>query len=149
IMKIRFQDTFLHITAIGTLILTLLVGGLAGLFYAFIFGICLGHQVFARSQGVSTYKMHNGHRGINHPVLNLETGKCEITSQNHGFSIKRNDVEENNKLEITHINLNDDTVEGIKHKTLPAFSVQYHPEAAPGPNDSKYLFDQFLNLIKK
>ncbi|MFY0674541.1 MAG: glutamine-hydrolyzing carbamoyl-phosphate synthase small subunit [Bacteroidia bacterium] len=113
------------------------------------FGICLGHQIFARSQGVSTYKMHNGHRGINHPVINLATGKCEVTSQNHGFSISKEDVELNNDLEITHMNLNDDTVEGIKHKTLPAFSVQYHPEAAPGPNDSKYLFDQFLKQIKK
>jgi carbamoyl-phosphate synthase small subunit len=113
------------------------------------FGICLGHQIFARSQGVSTYKMHNGHRGINHPVINLATGKCEVTSQNHGFSISKEDVEANSDLEITHMNLNDDTVEGIKHKTLPAFSVQYHPEAAPGPNDSKYLFDQFLNQIKK
>lgn len=113
------------------------------------FGICLGHQIFARSQGVSTYKMHNGHRGINHPVINLATGKCEVTSQNHGFSISKEDVEKNDDLDITHMNLNDDTVEGIKHKTLPAFSVQYHPEAAPGPNDSKYLFDQFLNQIKK
>lgn len=113
------------------------------------FGICLGHQIFARTQGVSTYKMHNGHRGINHPIINLETGKCEITSQNHGFSISRQDVEANGDLEITHVNLNDDTVEGIKHKTIKAFSVQYHPEASPGPNDSKYLFDKFLQLIKE
>ncbi|MBI1183288.1 glutamine-hydrolyzing carbamoyl-phosphate synthase small subunit [bacterium] len=112
------------------------------------FGICLGHQIFARSQGVSTYKMHNGHRGINHPVINLETGKCEVTSQNHGFSISESDVKANANLEITHMNLNDDTIEGIRHKTLPAFSVQYHPEAAPGPNDAKYLFDNFINLIK-
>lgn len=112
------------------------------------FGICLGHQIFARSQGVSTYKMHNGHRGINHPIKNLTTGKCEITSQNHGFSISREDVEANKDLEITHVNLNDDTVEGIRHLTKAAFSVQYHPEASPGPNDSKYLFDQFLNTIK-
>lgn len=113
------------------------------------FGICLGHQIFARSQGVSTYKMHNGHRGINHPIMNLETGKCEVTSQNHGFSISREDVEANSELEITHVNLNDDTVEGIKHVSKAAFSVQYHPEASPGPNDSKYLFDQFLKTIKE
>lgn len=111
------------------------------------FGICLGHQIFARSQGVSTYKMHNGHRGINHPIKNMVTGKCEITSQNHGFSISKEDVVGNTDLEITHINLNDDTVEGIRHKSKPAFSVQYHPEASPGPNDSKYLFDSFIELI--
>ena len=113
------------------------------------FGICLGHQIFARSQGVSTYKMHNGHRGINHPIKNLVTGKCEMTSQNHGFSISGEDVEGNADLEITHVNLNDETVEGLKHVSKPAFSVQYHPEASPGPNDSKYLFDNFLNLIKE
>lgn len=111
------------------------------------FGICLGHQIFARSQGVSTYKMHNGHRGINHPVKNLSTGKCEITSQNHGFSISKEDVLANQELEVTHINLNDDTVEGIRHTKRPAFSVQYHPEASPGPNDAKYLFDSFIELI--
>ena len=111
------------------------------------FGICLGHQIFARSQGVSTYKMHNGHRGINHPVKNIETGSCEITSQNHGFSISKEDVMGNDELEVTHVNLNDDTVEGIRHKSKPAFSVQYHPEASPGPNDAKYLFDSFIQLI--
>lgn len=113
------------------------------------FGICLGHQIFARSQGVGTYKMHNGHRGINHPIKNLDTGKCEMTSQNHGFSISREDVESNTDLKITHVNLNDDTVEGIMHKTKSAFSVQFHPEASPGTNDSKYLFDQFINTIKE
>ena len=112
------------------------------------FGICLGHQIFARAMGISTFKMHNGHRGINHPVKNLKTGKSEITSQNHGFSISREDVESNANLEITHINLNDDTVEGIAHTSLPAFFVQYHPEAAPGPNDAKYLFDSFINSLK-
>lgn len=111
------------------------------------FGICLGHQIFARTQGISTYKMHNGHRGINHPVQNLVTGKSEITSQNHGFSINEDDVKANSDLETTHINLNDNTIEGIKHKKLNAFSVQYHPEASPGPNDAKYLFDQFVSQL--
>lgn len=112
------------------------------------FGICLGHQLFALSQGVDTYKMHNGHRGINHPVKNMVTGKSEITSQNHGFSVSLSDVSSNDELAITHVNLNDDTVEGIKHKKRKAFSVQYHPEAAPGPSDAKYLFDQFLTLMQ-
>lgn len=111
------------------------------------FGICLGHQIFARSMGVRTYKMHNGHRGINHPVENIKTGKCEITSQNHGFTINEDDVNANENLEVTHINLNDNTIEGIKHKTLKAFSVQYHPESSPGPHDSRYLFNDFINLI--
>ena len=113
------------------------------------FGICLGHQLFGRAMGISTFKMHNGHRGINHPVLNLSTGKCEMTSQNHGFSINREEVENHKSLEVSHVNLNDDTAEGIRHKTLPAFSVQHHPEASPGPNDSTYLFDHFVNLINQ
>lgn len=113
-----------------------------------LFGICLGHQLFALSLGIPTYKMHNGHRGINHPVKNMMTGKCEITSQNHGFGVSPDAVQANlDTIEVTHVNLNDDTVEGIKHKTLPAFSVQYHPESSPGPHDSRYLFDQFVDLL--
>jgi carbamoyl-phosphate synthase small subunit len=113
-----------------------------------LFGICLGHQVIALANGISTYKMHNGHRGINHPVKNLVTGKGEITSQNHGFAINREDAESNSDIEITHVHLNDDTVAGIKMKNKNCFSVQYHPEASPGPHDSSYLFDEFINNIK-
>ncbi|MDG2313846.1 MAG: glutamine-hydrolyzing carbamoyl-phosphate synthase small subunit [Flavobacteriaceae bacterium] len=113
-----------------------------------LFGICLGHQVIALANGISTYKMHNGHRGINHPVKNLETGKGEITSQNHGFAISREDTESHPDVEITHVHLNDHTVAGIKLKNKNCFSVQYHPEASPGPHDSSYLFDQFIHLIK-
>jgi carbamoyl-phosphate synthase small subunit len=114
-----------------------------------LFGICLGHQVIALANGVSTYKMHNGHRGINHPVKNLITGKGEITSQNHGFAIHRGETENHPDLEITHVHLNDHTVAGIKMKNKNCFSVQYHPEASPGPNDAQYLFDQFINNIKE
>ncbi|NER16176.1 glutamine-hydrolyzing carbamoyl-phosphate synthase small subunit [Spongiivirga citrea] len=114
-----------------------------------LFGICLGHQVIALANGVSTYKMHNGHRGINHPVKNLLTGKGEITSQNHGFAVNREEAESNTELEVTHVHLNDDTVAGIKMKNKNCFSVQYHPEASPGPNDSLYLFDQFIENIAK
>ncbi|UII74968.1 glutamine-hydrolyzing carbamoyl-phosphate synthase small subunit [Flagellimonas sp. HMM57] len=113
-----------------------------------LFGICLGHQVLALANGVSTYKMHNGHRGINHPILNLVTGKGEITSQNHGFAVNREETEANSDLEITHLHLNDDTVAGIKMKDKEVFSVQYHPEASPGPHDADYLFDQFFDAIK-
>jgi len=113
-----------------------------------LFGICLGHQVIALANGISTYKMHNGHRGINHPVKNLITGKGEITSQNHGFAINREETEANANVEITHVHLNDNTVAGIKIKDKNCFSVQYHPEASPGPNDSIYLFDQFIENIK-
>ena len=113
-----------------------------------LFGICLGHQVIALANGVSTYKMHNGHRGINHPVKNLKTGKGEIASQNHGFAINREEAEANSELEITHLHLNDDTVAGIAMKNKNCFSVQYHPEASPGPHDSMYLFDQFIENIK-
>lgn len=114
-----------------------------------LFGICLGHQTIALSQGISTYKMHNGHRGINHPIKNLITGKGEITSQNHGFNVVRKDVEENENVEITHVHLNDNTVAGIRIKDKNAFSVQYHPEANPGPHDAAYLFDQFVDSLKK
>lgn len=114
-----------------------------------LFGICLGHQVIALANGISTYKMHNGHRGINHPIKNLLTGKGEITSQNHGFAINKEETESNPELEITHIHLNDQTVAGIRMKNKNVFSVQYHPEASPGPHDAEYLFDQFFELIKK
>ena len=114
-----------------------------------LFGICLGHQVLALANGVSTYKMHNGHRGINHPILNLLTGKGEITSQNHGFAINRVETEANDNLEITHVHLNDKTVAGIRMKNKDVFSVQYHPEASPGPHDADYLFDDFFKLIEK
>ncbi|QXP59845.1 glutamine-hydrolyzing carbamoyl-phosphate synthase small subunit [Olleya sp. HaHaR_3_96] len=113
-----------------------------------LFGICLGHQVIALANGISTYKMHNGHRGINHPVKNLITGKGEITSQNHGFAVNREEAEAHPDLEITHLHLNDDTVAGLKMKSKNVFSVQYHPEASPGPHDSSYLFDQFISNIK-
>ena len=114
-----------------------------------LFGICLGHQVIALANGISTYKMHNGHRGINHPVKNLLTGKGEITSQNHGFAINKEETENNKDVEITHVHLNDHTVAGIRLKNKPVFSVQYHPEASPGPHDSEYLFDQFIENIKE
>jgi carbamoyl-phosphate synthase small subunit len=114
-----------------------------------LFGICLGHQVIALSQGISTYKMHNGHRGINHPVKNLLTGKGEITSQNHGFAINKEETEANENIEITHVHLNDHTVAGIRIKNKNTFSVQYHPEASPGPHDAEYLFDQFIANIQK
>ena len=113
-----------------------------------VFGICLGHQALALSEGISTYKMHNGHRGINHPVQNLSTGKAEVTSQNHGFGISKKDILNNENVEITHINLNDETVEGIRLTNKNCFSVQYHPESSPGPHDSRYLFDEFVNNIK-
>ena len=113
-----------------------------------VFGICLGHQAIAISEGISTYKMHNGHRGINHPVINLSTGKGEISSQNHGFAISREETELNSDIEITHVHLNDNTIAGIKIKSNNCFSVQYHPEASPGPHDSNYLFDQFIEIIK-
>jgi len=113
-----------------------------------LFGICLGHQVIALANGISTYKMHHGHRGINHPVKNLISGKGEITSQNHGFAISREETEAHDDIEITHVHLNDNTVAGIKMKSKNVFSVQYHPEASPGPHDSSYLFDEFINNIK-
>ena len=113
-----------------------------------LFGICLGHQVIGIAIGVSTYKMHNGHRGINHPIKNLKTGKGEITSQNHGFAINIEEAEQHKDIEITHRHLNDNTIAGLRHKSKNCFSVQYHPEASPGPNDATYLFDDFIDLIE-
>lgn len=113
-----------------------------------IFGICLGHQLLALANGIDTFKMHHGHRGLNHPVKNLVTGRSEITSQNHGFGVNPESVKKAEHIEITHVNLNDQSIEGIRVKGKPAFSVQYHPEATPGPHDSRYLFDQFMEMIK-
>lgn len=114
-----------------------------------VFGICLGHQLLALANGIQTFKMHHGHRGLNHPVKNMLTGVCEITTQNHGFAVDAEAVRKSEKLEITHINLNDDSIEGIRIVDRPAFSVQYHPEATPGPHDSRYLFDDFINMIRE
>ena len=114
-----------------------------------LFGICLGHQVLARANGIETYKMHHGHRGLNHPVKNLVTGLSEITSQNHGFSVDLETAQRATNVEVTHINLNDNTVAGIRLKDKKAFSVQYHPESSPGPHDSRYLFDQFVELMQE
>jgi carbamoyl-phosphate synthase small subunit len=113
------------------------------------FGICLGHQLLALANNIPTFKMHHGHRGLNHPVKNLITGKCEITTQNHGFGVDPEAVKKSANVEVTHVNLNDNSIEGIRLKDKPAFSVQYHPESTPGPHDSRYLFDDFINLIKK
>lgn len=113
-----------------------------------IFGICLGHQLLALANGISTHKMHHGHRGANHPVKNLLSGLSEITSQNHGFEVSRADIEKSSTVEITHVNLNDNTVEGIQIKGHKAFSVQYHPESSPGPHDSRYLFDRFVKEMQ-
>lgn len=113
-----------------------------------LFGICLGHQIIGLANGISTYKMFNGHRGINHPVKNVITGKGEITSQNHGFAIVREELDKHPDFELTHEHLNDGTVAGMRMKSKNCFSVQYHPEASPGPHDSSYLFDQFIENIK-
>jgi carbamoyl-phosphate synthase small subunit len=113
-----------------------------------MFGICLGHQLLALANDIPTYKMHHGHRGLNHPVLNVISGKCEITTQNHGFGVDPEAVRANPNIEITHVNLNDDSIEGIRVKGKPAFSVQYHPESFPGPHDSRYLFDEFIESVK-
>ena len=114
-----------------------------------VFGICLGHQLLALANDIPTFKMHHGHRGLNHPVKNLVTGRSEITTQNHGFGVDPEAVKKADHIEITHVNLNDQSIEGIKVKNKPAFSVQYHPESTPGPHDSRYLFDDFIELIKK
>ncbi len=111
-----------------------------------IFGICLGHQILGLALGGSTYKLKFGHRGANHPVLNQVTNKVEITSHNHGFAVDPDSLNLN-ELEVTHVNLNDQTLEGFRHRSEPVFCVQYHPEAAPGPHDSHYLFDDFMKLI--
>ncbi|MCZ2459445.1 MAG: glutamine-hydrolyzing carbamoyl-phosphate synthase small subunit [Chitinophagales bacterium] len=112
-----------------------------------VFGICLGHQLLALANGIPTFKMHHGHRGLNHPVKNIITGRCEITTQNHGFGVDPEAVRKAENVEVTHVNLNDQSIEGIRLKNKPAFSVQYHPESTPGPHDSRYLFDDFMNLI--
>ena len=113
-----------------------------------VFGICLGHQMLALANGISTYKMFNGHRGINHPIMNVLTNRGEITSQNHGFAVNREELEKHPDFEITHLHLNDGTVAGMRMKNKSVFSVQYHPEASPGPHDARYLFDQFIENIK-
>jgi carbamoyl-phosphate synthase small subunit len=112
-----------------------------------LFGICLGHQLLALANDIRTVKMFNGHRGLNHPVKNIIIDHCEVTSQNHGFGVVPEDVRNSDKVEITHINLNDQSIEGIRVKGKKAFSVQYHPESSPGPHDSRYLFDDFIKLM--
>ncbi len=115
-----------------------------------LFGICLGHQILARAADIPTYKMHHGHRGLNHPVKNLVTGRGEITSQNHGFGVSPEAIRDAaDRIEVTHVNLNDETIEGIRLKQYQAFSVQYHPEASPGPHDARYLFDEFVNMLER
>jgi len=114
-----------------------------------VFGICLGHQLLALACGLTTYKMHHGHRGLNHPVKNLVSGLGEMTSQNHGFAVSEKGLENNPEVEVTHLHLNDNTIMGLRLKKRKAFSVQYHPEASPGPHDSRYLFDQFLNMVRE
>lgn len=113
-----------------------------------LFGICLGHQLLALANNIPTFKMHHGHRGLNHPVKNLHTGKSEITTQNHGFGVSPDAIKTSETVEITHVNLNDNSIEGIRIKNKPAFSVQYHPEATPGPHDSRYLFDDFIAMMQ-
>ena len=113
-----------------------------------LFGICMGSQILAKAVGIPTYKMHHGHRGLNHPVKNLKTGLSEITSQNHGFAVDMDALKNSKEAELTHIDLNHDTVEGLRLNGKPAFAVQYHPESSPGPHDSTYLFDDFIQLIK-
>lgn len=112
-----------------------------------VFGICLGHQLLALANDIPTFKMHHGHRGLNHPVKNIITGQCEITTQNHGFGVDPEAVRKHPNVEVTHVNLNDESIEGIRLKDRPAFSVQYHPESTPGPHDSRYLFDNFIGMM--
>ncbi len=114
-----------------------------------VFGICLGHQLLALANDIPTFKMHHGHRGLNHPVKNIITGMSEISTQNHGFAVDADKINAAENLEVTHVNLNDESIEGFRMKNKPVFSVQYHPEATPGPHDSRYLFDDFIELIKK
>ena len=114
-----------------------------------LFGICLGNQMLALAAGIPTFKMHHGHRGLNHPVKNLQTGRSEITSQNHGFAVSLDELKKSKVAELTHVDLNDNTVEGLRLNGKSAFSVQYHPESSPGPHDSTYLFDDFINLINQ
>jgi carbamoyl-phosphate synthase small subunit len=114
-----------------------------------VFGICLGHQILGLSQGLKTEKMFNGHRGINHPIKNLKTGRGEITSQNHGFVISSESVKNHPEIHVTHVHLNDNTIAGIELVNKPVFSVQYHPEASAGPHDSRYLFDQFIDNMNR
>jgi carbamoyl-phosphate synthase small subunit len=113
-----------------------------------MFGICLGHQLLALANDIPTKKMFNGHRGLNHPVKNIIINHCEVTSQNHGFGVVPEAVRASDKVEITHVNLNDQSIEGIRVKDKKAFSVQYHPESSPGPHDSRYLFDDFIKLMQ-
>src|SRR5690554_1822033 len=114
-----------------------------------VFGICLGHQLLALAKGLTTTKMFNGHRGVNHPVKNVLTGKCEITSQNHGFVVDMTSAKNNPDIIITHTHVNDGTLAGLKFKDRPVFSVQFHPESSPGPHDSRYLFDDFIRHLEK
>jgi carbamoyl-phosphate synthase small subunit len=114
-----------------------------------LFGICLGHQLLALANDIPTFKMHHGHRGLNHPVKNVISGRCEITTQNHGFGVNPEAVRDEASVEITHVNLNDESIEGIRMKNKPAFSVQYHPESTPGPHDSRYLFDEFIKMMNQ
>ncbi len=113
-----------------------------------LFGICLGHQLMALASGFDVYKMLVGHRGANHPVKNLETGRVEVTTQNHGFAVRKESIDAD-QADITHVNLNDHTVEGMRFTKRAALSVQYHPEASPGPHDSDYLFQAFLKDIEE
>jgi carbamoyl-phosphate synthase small subunit len=115
--------------------------------YRPVFGICLGIQILGIALGGKTFKLKFGHRGANQPVKNLLTGKVEITSQNHGFAVAIDSLKDKD-VQITHINLNDNTVEGFRHRTLPVFAVQYHPEASPGPHDARYLFDEFIEAMR-
>ncbi|MGH9354923.1 MAG: carbamoyl phosphate synthase small subunit, partial [Terriglobia bacterium] len=112
-----------------------------------VFGICLGHQIIGLALGGKTYKLRFGHHGGNHPVVDLENGKVEITAQNHGFAVDPDSLKAS-EVTLTHMNLNDQTLEGLRHKSLPLFSVQYHPEASPGPHDSAYLFDRFIKMME-